>query len=33
LPACIKRTSGEADFPSWTAGEFLAKRLSEIGLG
>jgi isopenicillin N synthase-like dioxygenase len=33
LPACIERTSGEADFPSWTAGEFLAKRLSEIGLG
>ena len=32
LPACIERTSGEADFPSWTAGEFLAKRLSEIGL-
>ena len=33
LPACIESTSGEADFPSWTAGEFLAKRLSEIGLG
>ncbi|RTZ64412.1 MAG: isopenicillin N synthase family oxygenase [Verrucomicrobia bacterium] len=33
LPACIERTSGQADYPSWTAGEFLAKRLSEIGLG
>ena len=33
LPACIKRTSGQADYPSWTAGEFLAKRLAEIGLG
>jgi len=33
LPACIERTSGRADYPSWTAGEFLAKRLSEIGLG
>jgi len=33
LPACIERTSSEADFPSWTAGEFLAKRLAEIGLG
>ena len=33
LPACIERTSGQADYPSWTAGEFLAKRLAEIGLG
>jgi isopenicillin N synthase-like dioxygenase len=32
LPACIERTSGQADYPSWTAGEFLAKRLAEIGL-
>ena len=33
LPACIKRTNGQANYPSWTAGEFLAKRLKEIGLG
>ncbi len=33
LSACIKRTTGQADYPSWTAGEFLAKRLAEIGLG
>ena len=33
LPACIERTNGQADYPSWTAGEFLAKRLEEIGLG
>ena len=33
LPACIKRTNGQANYPSWTAGEFLAKRLEEIGLG
>ncbi len=32
LPACIERTSGRADYPSWTAGEFLTKRLKEIGL-
>ncbi|MBT6143739.1 isopenicillin N synthase family oxygenase [bacterium] len=32
LPACIERTSGQADYPSWTAGEFLTKRLAEIGL-
>ena len=33
LPACIERTNGQADYPNWTAGEFLAKRLEEIGLG
>ena len=33
LPACIERTNGKANYPSWTAGEFLAKRLEEIGLG
>ena len=32
LPACIERTSGQVDYPSWTAGEFLTKRLAEIGL-
>ncbi len=32
LPPCIERTSGQADYPNWTAGEFLTKRLKEIGL-
>ena len=33
LEMCIERTTGQADYPSWTAGEYLAHRLEEIGLG
>lgn len=32
LPGCIAKTGGEARFPSQTAGEYLRKRLAEIGL-
>ena len=32
LPEYIDRTSGTADFPSITAGEYLHQRLAEIGL-
>lgn len=32
LPDCIARTGGRARYPSWTAGEYLAQRLQEIGL-
>lgn len=32
LPACVERTSGKAEYPSRTAGEFLEERLREIGL-
>jgi isopenicillin N synthase-like dioxygenase len=32
LQECIDRTSGEAEYPSRTAGEFLEERLREIGL-
>lgn len=33
LPRCVERTGGERRFPSITAGEYLAQRLQEIGLG
>ncbi|HEY4177463.1 MAG TPA: 2-oxoglutarate and iron-dependent oxygenase domain-containing protein [Kofleriaceae bacterium] len=33
LPSCVARTGGEAKFPSLTAGQYLAQRLKEIGLG
>jgi isopenicillin N synthase-like dioxygenase len=33
LPSCIARTGGTARFPRITAGEYLAERLREIGLG
>jgi isopenicillin N synthase-like dioxygenase len=33
LASCVARTGGEARFPSITAGEYLARRLREIGLG
>ncbi len=33
LPHCIARTGGQARYPSWTAGTYLAQRLQEIGLG
>jgi isopenicillin N synthase-like dioxygenase len=32
LPSCIARTGGEARFPRQTAGEYLHRRLREIGL-
>lgn len=32
-PACVARMGGEVGFPSLTAGEYLAQRLTEIGLG
>jgi isopenicillin N synthase-like dioxygenase len=32
LPACIARTGGAPRYPRQTAGEFLARRLAEIGL-
>ena len=31
-PEYIQQTSGSADFPSITAGEYLHQRLAEIGL-
>jgi len=33
LPSCIARTGGKSLFPQITAGEYLAQRLREIGLG
>lgn len=33
LPSCIAHTGGTARFPQITAGEYLARRLREIGLG
>lgn len=33
LPSCVARTGGEARYPRITAGEYLAQRLREIGLG
>ncbi len=33
LPSCIARTGGTAHYPAITAGEYLAQRLREIGLG
>ena len=33
LPSCIARTGGTPAFPKITAGEYLAQRLREIGLG
>ncbi len=33
LPSCIARTGGTARYPRITAGEYLAQRLREIGLG
>jgi len=33
LPSCIARTGGTAKYPAITAGEYLAQRLREIGLG
>lgn len=33
LPSCIARTGGQARYPRITAGEYLAQRLREIGLG
>jgi isopenicillin N synthase-like dioxygenase len=33
LPSCIARTGGAARYPRITAGEYLAQRLREIGLG
>ncbi|HEU0033070.1 MAG TPA: 2-oxoglutarate and iron-dependent oxygenase domain-containing protein [Kofleriaceae bacterium] len=33
LPSCIARTGGTARYPKITAGEYLAQRLREIGLG
>ncbi|MEO1171701.1 MAG: 2-oxoglutarate and iron-dependent oxygenase domain-containing protein [Myxococcota bacterium] len=33
LESCVQRFDGEKRYPSWTAGEFLAKRLEEIGMG
>lgn len=32
LPSCVERTGGEARFPEQSAGEFLERRLAEIGL-
>ena len=32
LPRCVARTGGEVRFPSLTAGQYLARRLKEIGL-
>ncbi len=32
LASCVERTGGTRLYPSWTAGEFLAQRLAEIGL-
>ena len=32
LESCVKATGGEKVFPNTTAGEYLAKRLKEIGL-
>ncbi|MEM6531346.1 MAG: 2-oxoglutarate and iron-dependent oxygenase domain-containing protein [Myxococcota bacterium] len=32
LPSCVARSGGEMNYPSWTAGEFLAQRLNEIGM-
>lgn len=32
LPGCIERTGGQIYFPAQTAGEYLQKRLAEIGL-
>jgi isopenicillin N synthase-like dioxygenase len=32
LPGCVDRTGGELRYPRWTAGEYLAQRLKEIGL-
>ena len=33
LPSCVARTGGTAKYPRITAGEYLAQRLREIGLG
>lgn len=33
LPSCVARTGGVARYPEITAGEYLAQRLREIGLG
>lgn len=33
LPSCVARTGGTAKYPSLTAGQYLAQRLREIGLG
>ncbi|MGN6109297.1 MAG: isopenicillin N synthase family dioxygenase [Kofleriaceae bacterium] len=33
LPSCVARTGGESRYPRITAGEYLAQRLREIGLG
>ncbi len=33
LPSCVARTGGEGKYPRITAGEYLAQRLREIGLG
>jgi isopenicillin N synthase-like dioxygenase len=33
LPSCLARTGGTARYPRITAGEYLAERLREIGLG
>ena len=32
LPGCLARTGGEALYPRQTAGEYLVRRLREIGL-
>ena len=32
LPEFIEQTSGSADYPSISAGEYLHQRLAEIGL-
>lgn len=32
LPSCIEKTGGKALYPSLSAGEYLRKRLAEIGL-
>ncbi len=32
LPSCVEKTGGKVEFPSLTAGEYLRKRLAEIGL-
>jgi isopenicillin N synthase-like dioxygenase len=33
LPSCVARTGGQATYPRITAGDYLAQRLREIGLG
>ena len=33
LPHCVAKTGGQAQFPNLTAGQILAQRLVEIGLG